>query len=87
MEPLQKLSVEPKREPKPIVINPILKEAGVIDHPVYSFIMNFYKGQMEAGHLMSDIDKQNFLDYIDMMVYNASQDYVKQLNALDDSKY
>jgi hypothetical protein len=49
--------------------------------------MDFYKQQMEAGHLLSEIDKQNFLDYLDMMVYNATQDYVKKLVALDDSKY
>ncbi|MED1316841.1 hypothetical protein P4U19_29110 [Bacillus paranthracis] len=47
--------------------------------------MNFYESQMSAGHLISDIDKQDLLAYMDMVVYKTVRDYVKTLAQIDSS--
>lgn len=45
--------------------------------------MNFYETQMEAGHLISDIDKQDLIPYMEMIVYKTVKKYIKTLASID----
>ena len=63
--------------------NPLLKEMGVDTSPLKEFIMGFYQGQLEAGHMLSDIDKQDVIAYLDMSVYKATTEYVRKLREID----
>ncbi|MED1158527.1 hypothetical protein P4U14_34450, partial [Bacillus paranthracis] len=65
--------------------NALVKDLGVDVSSTQQFIMNFYESQMSAGHLISDIDKQDLLAYMDMVVYKTVRDYVKTLAQIDSS--
>ncbi|WDS60617.1 hypothetical protein BC7_00020 [Bacillus phage BC-7] len=47
------------------------------------FIMNFYEEQVKAGHLISDIDKQDLNPYLEMMVYKTAKEYITKLAQID----
>jgi len=65
--------------------NPLLASMGVDASPMQSYIMKFYDTHIQAGQIISDIDKQDILAYTELVVYKAVTDYVKKLSEIDAS--
>lgn len=79
--PFKKINVSTSK--KRLTDNTLLAEMGVDTSPMRDFIMGFYQEQLQAGHLLSDIDKQDILAYLDMSVYKATTEYIKKLSVID----